>query len=73
MLEIQEQGQDAPRHKGQGAGPLTCGAERISCLLILACPLDDILFLSLRFCLAESGEVILLNEQDDGTRQLGVE
>ena len=73
MLEIQEQGQDAPRHKGQGAGPLTCGVERISWLLILACPLDDILSLSLRFSLVESGEVVLLDEQDDGTRQLGVE
>ena len=48
--------------KGKGSCPLTCEAERISWLLILACPLDDILFLSLRFCLAESGEVILLDE-----------
>ena len=59
--------------KGKGACPLTCEAERISWLLILACPLDDTLSLSLRFCLAESGEVILLDEQDDGPRQLGVE
>ena len=59
--------------KGKGTYPLPCEAERISWLLMLACPLDDILSLSLRFYLAESGEVILLNEQDDGTRQLGVE
>ena len=48
--------------KGKGASPLTCGVERISWLLILACPLDDILSLSLRFSLVESGEVILLDE-----------
>ena len=59
--------------KDKGSCPLTCEAERISWLLILACPLDDILSLSLRFSLVESGEVILLDEQDDGTRQLGVE
>ena len=59
--------------KGKGSCPLTCEAERISWLLILACPLDDTLSLSLRFCLAESGEVVFLDEQDDGTRQLGVE
>ena len=59
--------------KGKGTYPLTCGAERISWLLMLACPLDDTLSLSLRFSLAESGEVVFLDEQDDGTRQLGVE
>jgi len=59
--------------KGKGSCPLTCEAERISWLLILACPLDDTLSLSLRFSLVESGEVILLDEQDDGTCQLGVE
>ena len=48
--------------KGKGTYPLTCGAERISWLLILACPLDDTLSLSLRFSLVESGEVILLDE-----------
>lgn len=59
--------------KSKGACLLACGAGRISWLLILACPLDDILSLSLRFSLVESGEVVLLDEQDDGTRQLGVE
>ena len=59
--------------KSKGACLLTCGAGRISWLLILACPLDDILSLSLRFSLVESREVVLLDEQDDGTRQLGVE
>ena len=59
--------------KSKGACLLACGVERISWLLILACPLDDILSLSLRFSLVESGEVVLLDEQDDGTRQLGVE
>ena len=48
--------------KGKGSCPLTCGAERISWLLILACPLDDTLSLSLRFSLVESGEVVLLDE-----------
>ena len=59
--------------KGKGTYPLTCEAERISWLLILACPLDDTLSSSLRFSFVESGEVVLLDEQDDGTRQLGVE
>ena len=59
--------------KDKGSCPLTCEAERISWLLILACPLDDILSLSLRFSLVESGEVILLDEQDDGPRQFGIE
>ena len=59
--------------KSKGACLLACGVERISWLLTLACPLDDTLSLSLRFILVESGEVILLNEQDDGTCQLGVE
>ena len=48
--------------KGKGTCPLTCDAERISWLLILACPLDDTLSLSLRLILVESGEVVLLDE-----------
>jgi len=48
--------------KGKGTYPLTCESERISWLLILACPLDDTLSLSLRFSLAESGQVVLLDE-----------
>ena len=59
--------------KGKGSCPLTYESERISWLLILACLLDDTLSLSLRFSLVESGEVVFLDEQDDGTRQLGVE
>ena len=48
--------------KGKGPYPLTCESERISWLLILACPLDDTLSLSLRFSLVESGQVVLLDE-----------
>ena len=59
--------------KGKGTYPLTCEAERISWLLILECPQWNLTSLSLRFSFVESGEVVLLDEQDDGTRQLGVE
>ena len=58
--------------KGKGACPLTCGAERISWLLILECP-SGILLLNVYLSLVYDGQVILLNEQDDGTCQLGVE
>jgi len=58
--------------KGKGSCPLTCEAERISWLLILECP-SGILLLNVHLSLVYDGQVILLNEQDDGTCQLGVE
>ena len=70
MLEIQEQGQDAPRHKGQGRLPL--GVWSGAYILTLECP-SGILLLSVHLSLVYDGQVVLLNEQDDGTCQLGVE
>ena len=58
--------------KGKGACPLTCGAGRISWLLTLECP-SGILLLNVYLSLVHDGQVVLLNEQDDGTCQLGVE
>ena len=59
--------------KGKGACPLACGAGRISWLLTLECPPSGILLLSVHLSLVHDGQVVLLNEQDDGTCQLGVE
>lgn len=58
--------------KDKGSCPLTCGAQRISWLLTLECP-SGILLLNVYLSLVHDGQVILLNEQDDGTCQLGVE
>jgi len=58
--------------KDKGSCPLTCEAERISWLLTLECP-SGILLLNVYLSLVHDGQVVLLNEQDDGTCQLGVE
>ena len=58
--------------KSKGACLLACGAGRISWLLTLECP-SGILLLSVYLSLVHDGQVVLLNEQDDGTCQLGVE
>ena len=58
--------------KGKGACLLACGVGRISWLLTLECP-SRILLLNVYLSLVHDGQVILLNEQDDGTCQLGVE
>ena len=58
--------------KSKGACLLACGVERISWLLTLECP-SGILLLNVYLSLVYDGQVILLNEQDDGTCQLGVE
>ena len=58
--------------KGKGACPLACGVERISWLLTLECP-SGILLLNVYLSLVHDGEVVLLNEQDGGTRQPGIE
>ena len=53
--------------KSKGACLLACGVERISWLLTLECP-SGTLLLSVHLGLVHDGQVILLNEQDDGTR-----
>ena len=58
--------------KGKGACLLACGVGRISWLLILECP-SGILLLNVHLSLVHDGQVVLPNEQDDGTCQLGVE
>jgi len=58
--------------KSKGACLLACGVERISWLLTLECP-SGILLLNVYLSLVYDGQVVLLNEQDDGTCQLGVE
>ena len=58
--------------KSKGACLLACGVERISWLLTLECP-SGILLLNVYLSLVHDGEVVLLNEQDGGTRQPGIE
>ena len=58
--------------KSKGACLLACGVERISWLLTLEYP-SGILLLSVHLSLVYDGQVVLLDEQDNGTYQLGVE